>query len=72
MPSSALCFRSATFAYRQDPKMIRCLLSDAPPLVRMTLGGNGCAAGGQTCSPSTSTVYGVLESGSSPVTGTSA
>jgi hypothetical protein len=56
MPSSTVCRRSATFAYRQEPKMIRCLLSDDPPRVRMTLGGNGCATGGQTRSPSTSTV----------------
>ena len=46
--------------------------SDAGPRVRITLGGNGFADGGQTCSPSTSTVYGVLDPGVSPATPTSA
>jgi hypothetical protein len=46
--------------------------SVAGPRVRITLGGKGLTAGGHTASPSISTVYGVLEPGASPVTGTRA
>ena len=40
--------------------------SEAEPRVRIALGGNGFADGGQLCLPSTSTVYGVLDPGVSP------
>jgi hypothetical protein len=72
MPSCAASVGSATFAYRQDPKMIRLRPADRGPRVRIRLGGNGLICGGQTCSPSTSTRYGVSLSRSRPVTGTSA
>jgi hypothetical protein len=69
-PCVRLCSSSCGTLVRHEPNDSRS--RRAGSIVRITLGGYGESGSGQRRSPSSSTVYGVLEPGDSPVTSTRA